>query len=368
MRIVFVLPPPDLSGGIRVIAVYAERLRERGHRVTLVYPPNKTIPLKRRIGWLLRGRGWVAQPRFHPSHIDSLDVDKRALETWRPVTERDVPDADVVIATWWETADWVAALPESKGAKAYFLQHFEVHEPAWAPHVRRTWSLPLHKIVVAEWLANVARSEFNDTDVSVVPNSVDTTFFDARHREKAKVPTVGFMYSVALWKGSDIAEAAVEHARKTIPTLQCVGFGAMAATPELPLPANTEYYVRPPQDEIPKLYARADAWLVPSRSEGFGLPILEAMACGTPVIATPTGAAPELLGDGSGILVPHEDSNALAEAIVSVCQASASDWHRMSERAYPKARSYTWDDATVRFEGALEAAIRKTRGKQGAQS
>ncbi|MFA6241704.1 MAG: glycosyltransferase family 4 protein [Candidatus Hydrogenedentales bacterium] len=367
MRIVFVLPPPDLSGGIRVIAVYAERLKQRGHHVTLVYPPNRTIPLKRRIGWLLRGKGWASQPRFHPSHIDGLNVEKRVLKTWRPVTASDVPDANVVIATWWETADWVAALPESKGAKAYFLQHFEVHEPAWAPHVRRTWSLPLHKIVVAEWLAEVARAEFGDGDVSVVPNSVDTTFFDARDRTKQPVPTVGFMYSVAPWKGSDIARKAIEQARKTVPELRCLGFGAMAATAELPLPAGAEYYVRPPQGEIPKLYARADAWLVPSRSEGFGLPILEAMACGTPVIATPTGAAPELLGDGTGIVVPHEDPNALAEAIVSICRASTSEWHRMSERAYTKARSYTWDDATARFEGALEAAIDKARSKQGAQ-
>lgn len=368
MRITFVLPPPDLSGGIRVIAVYADRLKRRGHHVTLVFPPNRGIPIKRRIGWLLRGRGWVSQPRFHPSHIDHLDVEKRALDMWRPVTERDVPDADVVVATWWETADWVAALPASKGAKAYFLQHFEVHEPAWAPHVRRTWSLPLHKIVVAEWLAETARREFNDTDVSVVPNSVDTESFNAQDRVKQPVPTVGYMYSVALWKGSDIAAAAVERARKMLGEVRCIGFGAMAATEELPLPADTEYYVRPPQTEIPRLYARADVWLVPSRSEGFGLPILEAMACGTPVIATPTGAAPELLGDGTGVVVPHEDPGALADAIVSLCRASEADWQRMSERAYTKARSYTWDDATARFEAALETAIRKSRGTQGAKS
>lgn len=366
MRITFVLPPPDLSGGIRVIAVYAERLQRRGHNVTLVYPPNRAIPLKRRIGWLLRGRGWVRQPRFHPSHIDGLSVEKRALETWRPVNAEDVPDADVAIATWWETADWVLGLPACKGAKAYFLQHFEVHELAWAPHVRRTWTLPLHKIVVAEWLAETARREFGDHDVSIVPNSVDTVFFDAQERTKQPAPTVGYMYSVALWKGSDLAAAAVEQARKTLGEVRCIGFGAMEAAAELRLPEGTEYHVRPPQAEIPKLYARADAWLVPSRSEGFGLPILEAMACGTPVIATPTGAAPELLGDGAGILVPHEDPGALAEAIVSICRSSEAEWQRMSGRAYTKARSYTWDDAVLRFEGALEAAIRKAGGGEGA--
>lgn len=366
MRIVFVLPPPDLSGGIRVIAVYAECLKQRGHHVTLVYPPNRTIPLKRRIGWLLRGKGWATQPRFHPSHIDGLNVERRVLETWRPVTASDVPDADVVLATWWETAGVrVAALPASKGAKAYFLQHFEVHEPAWAPHVRRTWSLPLHKIAVAEWLAEVARTEFGDNGVSVVPNSVDTTSRCARPHEAAG-PRSG---SCIRWRyGKGAISPKRRWSKPGSRYRNCTAWASGQWQPRRncrfpPVPNTT--CGRP--EEIPRLYARADAWLVPSRSEGFGLPILEAMACGTPVIATPTGAAPELLGDGTGIVVPHEDPNALAEAIVSICRASDSEWHRMSERAYTKARSYTWDDATARFEGALEAAIEKARGKQGAQ-
>ena len=70
----------------------------------------------------------------------------------------------------------------------------------------------------------------------------------------------------------------------------------------MPLPRDTEFHLRPPQDRIRDIYSKCDAWLFGSRSEGFGLPILEAMACRTPVIGTPAGAAPELLGDGRGIL------------------------------------------------------------------
>ncbi|MGC8714943.1 MAG: glycosyltransferase [Leptodesmis sp.] len=49
-------------------------------------------------------------------------------------------------------------------------------------------------------------------------------------------------------------------------------------------------------------YSACDAWLFPSRYEAVGLPILEAMACRTPVIGTPAGIAPEMLSDGAGIL------------------------------------------------------------------
>ena len=59
-------------------------------------------------------------------------------------------------------------------------------------------------------------------------------------------------------------------------------------------------------------------WLFPSRSEGFGLPILEAMACRTPVIGTTTGAAPEILACGAGILVDIDDAKMMANAIIHI--------------------------------------------------
>lgn len=63
-----------------------------------------------------------------------------------------------------------------------------------------------------------------------------------------------------------------------------------------------------PQKDLWGLYAVADAYLQPSKAEGLGLPILDAMACGVPVVATNTGAMTELLQDGRGFLVPSEYS------------------------------------------------------------
>ena len=76
---------------------------------------------------------------------------------------------------------------------------------------------------------------------------------------------------------------------------------------------------RIPNDDLVHLYRRAALVVVPSRYEGFGLPAVEAMACGTPVVATSAGALPEVMRvGGGGVLVPKDDPGALAEAIASL--------------------------------------------------
>jgi len=101
----------------------------------------------------------------------------------------------------------------------------------------------------------------------------------------------------------------------------------------MPLPKDAEYVIQPDQDKLKDFYSKCDAWLFASRSEGFGLPIVEAMACRTPVIGTPAGAAPEMLSGGTGILVKPEAPEAMAKAIERICQLPNSEWLAMSEAA-----------------------------------
>src|SRR5262249_28234460 len=144
--------------------------------------------------------------------------------------------------------------------------------------------------------------------------------------------------------------------KRKIPSLKLVAFGSSAINQALQLPADTNYVRRPPQDRIRDIYASADAWIVASRSEGFGLPILEAMACRTPVIATPTGAAPQLVAEGGGMLVKIESPEDLARAIEGVAAMDETVWRAMSDAAYATATRYPWDDATDLFEAALARA------------
>lgn len=216
-----------------------------------------------------------------------------------------------------------------------------------------TWRLPMHKIIIAQWLVEIARDRFGDTDITLVPNAVDLDQFNAAPRGKQAVPTVGVMYSIVNFKGCDISLKAIELARRNIPNLKLVSFGNRTLTSSLPLPADADYTMQPAQDQIKNIYSSCDVWLVASRSEGFGLPILEAMACRTPVISTPTGAAPELTNPGGGALVPMDDPAAMAKEIERIIRLPDDQWRAMSDIAHQTATRYTWEDATKLFEAVL---------------
>ena len=95
-----------------------------------------------------------------------------------------------------------------------------------------------------------------------------------------------------------------------------------------------------PDRELPTLYAAARVFAYPSLYEGFGIPPLEAMACGTPVVASTAGALPEVLGDAALLVDPH-DEEALAEAI----RAAAQDTGHLRRRGLTRAAHFTWERA-----------------------
>jgi glycosyltransferase involved in cell wall biosynthesis len=362
MRITFVTPAPSLAGGYRAVAVYADRLRRRGHDVRILARVTPSPSFRTKLRTLLRGRSWPKRCEQDTTYADMLDITIHFVDQPRPVIDSDFPDSDVVIATWWETAEWVAQLSPSKGAKVYLIQDHEVFP--WLPveRVAATWRMPLHKIVVSRWLAELAWTEYGDADVSLVPYGVDHQQFWASKRGKNRVPTVGVVYTGAPRKTCKLALEAFALASKRFPELRLVAFGSREMIPHLPLPPPTEFHVRPPQAKLRDLYAQCDAWLFSSRTEGFGLPILEAMACRTPVIGTPAGAAPELLAGGGGILVAPDDPNDMARAIEHVTTISSPEWVRLSDLAYETAGRYNWDAAAGLFEAALQTAIAKQAG------
>jgi glycosyltransferase involved in cell wall biosynthesis len=363
MKFTFVTPADNLGGGTRVIATYARLLAARGHEVLVVANAPDRPGLREQWRALRRGQ-WRAQKRQmlpQPGHIAHAGVPLHTLEKPRPVCAEDLPDADVLIATWWETAEWIHPMPASKGFKVHLIQGYEVWPgPHGAQRVHAALRLPNFKIVISEELKKTLQTRLGALDVSLVPNSVDFLQFNASARLPHLEPVVGFMYGQSFMKAPDLYCKACTLARQQMPNLRFVAFGADLPGPEFPLPEGTTFFHRPDQGRLASIYASCDAWLFGSRIDSFGLPILEAMACHTPVIAVPVGAAPALLADGCGVLIAPEHPQAMADAILQVLRMPAADWQCMSERAYQKAHAYSWDDAADLFLATIVQSLAHT--------
>ena len=360
MRITFIAPAVNMSGGVKVMVIYAQHLTRLGHIVRIVSPPPKVVPFSQKLVSWTKGHGWPGDSALPMSHLHGSEVDHHVLDRARPATDDDVPDGDVVIATWWETAEWVQALSEKKGAKVYFIQHHEIFDYLPVARCHATYRLPLHKVVVAQWLKDVMRALYGDDNVDLVPNSVDRRQFFAPVRGKQSVPTIGFLYATPYPKGLDVTLKVLRMVRERIPNLRMITFGNEHPTPHFALPLGAEFLHLPPQDQIRDFYSQCDVWITTSRTEGFNLPAMEAMACRTPVVSTRVGWPEEAVKSGwNGILVDVDDVPRLAQGVEWVLSRSDQDWKTLSSNAHQSTLSGSWEESANLFEAALQHACRR---------
>lgn len=97
-----------------------------------------------------------------------------------------------------------------------------------------------------------------------------------------------------------------------------------------------------PEEEKPALIKGAKAFILPSFWEGFGLDILNAMACGVPVVASNVGSIPEVVGE-AGILVDPKSTESMAEGIKKVISLGKTDYNSMIERGLVQASKFSWE-------------------------
>ncbi len=267
---------------------------------------------------------------------------------------RDVPDADVVIATWWETAEWAAQLSPQKGAKVYFIQGYEVFPNMPRERVLATYQLPMKKIVIANWLKVLMNDTFADPDVALVSNSVNHEQFYAPPRGKQARPTIGFLYGESSLKGVDLALQVIQRLARKIPQLRVIAFGSSAPVNFPHWNTDIEFHQSPQQNRLRDIYAQCDVWLTASRSEGFNLPAMEAMACRTPVVATPTGWPEEaIVQHGNGVLVDVGDVDGLTAGVEWALTLADPAWRAASAAAFDTVANCSWERSAQMFEQVL---------------
>jgi glycosyltransferase involved in cell wall biosynthesis len=359
MRITFVVPALETSGGARIVAGHARLLAEKGHDVVIVGPSPRKRTVKNRVKAFLRRE--PAHSTQEQSHYSRAGVPIEIIGPADRLQAESFPDADVVIATFWKTVEWIWPLPPSKGAKVHFIQGYEVFTGVPTEPVDAVWRLPTHKIAVSQWLVELGRERFGADDIALVPNSVDHHLFDFKPRGKSDIPTVGYLFSGADFKDAPSSLAAVTALKRSMPDLKVLSFGAVRPRADQLLP-GTDFRYLPSQDEIADIYSRCDAWLSTSRQEGFNLPPIEAMACGCPAVCTKTGRPLEIIEDGvNGFLVDQGDVEGFRNGLARILSLPDDAWRKMSEAAARSIAHPTWAETSALFEDALRRSINASR-------
>lgn len=224
-------------------------------------------------------------------------------------------------------------------------------------------------IAVSRAVAEHVRDIVNDSqEVRVIPNGVDTGLFYP-HNNGRKEQVVLFVGRLVPNKGPEALIRAVPEVLRRHPQAQflMVGEGPLRnRLQNLAYSSGISRNIKFPgvRHDIPQIMRDAALFVRPSTLEGMPLTVLEAMASGLPVVATPVGGTPEIVSDGiNGYLVPVGDSAALAGTINKLLD-SPSLAETMGSRGRERAvAGYSWDSVVEKTERAYVEISHKSRVK-----
>ena len=268
--------------------------------------------------------------RFYPATMGAFS---RCMH--RVFVERSIQQANKVISVSESTARDLQRILNVPEAKIEVIHHGV--GPAYKPH---------DPSAAAEYVASKygVSKDYVLTVGTVEPRKNLVTLVEAMKilRDRGEHSLQLLVVGGTGWKNAKIYKS-VQHSGLTESDIRFLGFV--------------------PEEDLPVLYLGACIFLFPSLYEGFGLPLVEAMACGVPVVASNTSSIPEVVQDAALLVSPNRPED-FAEAMLRV-RGDADLRRTMIQGGLRRACYFRWDEAARRILKCLERVVARQRVAEG---
>lgn len=379
VKVIFAVYGTSIAGGNRAIFEVANRLSGRGYNVMIIALGgdhswfNVKVPVHyvkapsfiRLAKPLIRIYKLLKYGTVSVGVANYFDVDGFArLLGFRADLVRALAEelnefrADVAIATFYPSA--LSVWLSNANKKLYFVQDSpelvrEVDDEYGLRFIGLTFLLPFHFLANSTYTKNFILSYNKDAKVTVTGVGVDTNIFHSRCTKVVDPrgkPIIMAIIRRARLKGGDIALKALNIINKEIP-IHAILVSEGNAVEQFFREAKPEFTYTLFKDvnyeTMAKLYSSADAFIFTSYKESFGLPPLEAMACGVPVVTTDCGGIRDYAVDGyNALIVPPGDPKAVADTMLKILR------EKLIEHGIETAKQRIWDKVVDKFEQAIK--------------
>ncbi|MEW6162058.1 MAG: glycosyltransferase family 4 protein [Nitrospirota bacterium] len=364
------------SAGIYSILKYADGLSKKGHVVNIIPPIGSKKPK-----WIDCSANFMlnAKERLLGHSVNSTVknivnwLDKKLYRKKNVFTQRAIrmdymryaiPDADITIATLWDTAEIVYRF--GKGEKAYLIQHFEPVFFETESYEKKLceWSyqLPLNKIVISTWIEQKVETYCKNhkiTDkVYKCVHAVDLDIFKKipveDYRENPKhLKIISYGGRNVKWKGFEEMAQAIAMVREKLPdyNIEWLVYGDAMLPPNNPIAEYTQLGFLQPR-KLALAYNKCDIMLSASWYEGFSVFALEAMACGLAVITTRYGTEDYAIHGFNAEIVEERNPYSIANGIIKLV-TDKEYRKKLSHNGHATAQRFNWSFSINNMEQIL---------------
>ncbi|MDX2129544.1 MAG: glycosyltransferase family 4 protein [Chloroherpetonaceae bacterium] len=361
MKLTFLMNGVSLHpvGGVKIMLEFANRLAEKGHEINILcatvghpYHKNTSLKyqLKRKGIYLLYQWGWKGGPlirwfKLHPSIRYSYVPDFRS---------KYLPDADFIISSSWEESLYLHRLSKSKGIGMQIMHEYERFMLS-SPEIKEIMTLNYQseiRFVSTSLVNDELLKSCGAKAVTYIPNAIDDQVFNIKEPIDSPLRcAIGFPYRFQPYKGYQDMLATLDILHKQIPNgLQFWCFGSHKPSR---LPEYLSFYESISDTELCSLMNQTSIFINPSHFEGFGLPSIEAMACGCALITADNGGCRSFaMHEQTALIVEPSQPKMLAQSILRLIHDERLRI-TLAEKAQPVVKEFSWGKSISEFEGLL---------------